>query len=77
MMSGYLAFYHLPATPIMTVAHPDGTFVNLRNGPGMTGTKVLKRMSDGAKVEVLIPGSDSVKVRYGNYVGYAAASFLE
>jgi uncharacterized protein YgiM (DUF1202 family) len=77
MMSDYLAFYNLPPTPVMTVTHPDGTFVNLRSGPGMTGTKVLKRMSDGSKVEVLIPGSDWVKVRYGNLVGYAAASFLK
>jgi uncharacterized protein YgiM (DUF1202 family) len=77
MMSNYLAFYNLPVKPMMTVTHPDGTFVNLRSGPSMTGTKVLKRMSDGDKVEVLIPGSDWVKVRYGNITGYAAKAFLE
>jgi uncharacterized protein YgiM (DUF1202 family) len=77
MMSAYLTFYNLPVKPVMTVTHPDGTFVNLRSGPGMTGTKVLKRMSDGDKVEVLIPGSDWVKVRYGNTTGYAAAAFLK
>jgi uncharacterized protein YgiM (DUF1202 family) len=77
MMSAYLAFYNLPSKPTMTVTHPDGTFVNLRSGPSMVGTRVLKRMSDGSKVEVLIPGSDWVKVRYGNVTGYAAAAFLE
>ena len=77
MMAKYLAFYNLPKTPTLTVDHPNGTFVNLRNGPGMTGTTVLTKVKDGAKVEVLIPDTEWVKVRYGKYVGYMAAGFLK
>ena len=77
MMSSYLNFYNLPATPAMTVNHPNGTFVNLRSGPSMTNTTVITRVKDGAMVEVLIPGSDWVKVRYSNKIGYMAAAFLQ
>lgn len=77
MMSKYLTFYNTPNTPTMTVANPNGSYVNLRSCPGMTGTKVLARMKDGAKVEVLIPGFDWVKVRYNGTVGYAVADFLK
>jgi uncharacterized protein YgiM (DUF1202 family) len=77
MMSGYLDFFNLPEKPTMIVNHPDGTFVNLRSGPSMTGTKVLKHMNDGDTVEVLVPGQDWVKIRYSNIVGYAAAAFLK
>jgi len=77
MMSGYLTFYNLPETPTLTVTHPNYSFVNLRSGPSMTGTTVLARLGHGEKVEVLIPGTDWVKVRYGNKVGYTVAAFLE
>lgn len=77
MMAKYLSFYNLPKTPTLTVEHPDKTYVNLRNGPGMVGTTVLTQVKHGAKVEVLIPDTEWVKVRYGKYVGYMAASFLK
>ncbi len=77
MMSSYLTFHNLPKTPTMTVTHPNRSFVNLRSGPSMTGTKVLIQMSHNDKVEVLIPGLDWVKVRYGNRIGYVVAAFLK
>ncbi len=77
MMSKYLAFYNLPAIPEMTVTHPNRSFVNLRSGPSITGTQVLARMDHGDIVEVLIPGTDWVKVRYGSKTGYAVSAFLK
>ncbi len=77
MMSGYLAFHNMSGKATLTVSHPDRTFVNLRSGPSMTGTRVLSRMKHGTKVEVLIPGTDWVKVRYNSDTGYAAAAFLK
>ncbi len=77
MMSSFLTFYNLPKTPMMTVTHPNRSFVNLRSAPGLTGTQVLARMNHGKQVEVLIPDADWVKIRYGNKVGYAAAEFLK
>ncbi len=75
MMSSYLTFHNLPKTPAMTVTHPNRSFVNLRSAPSMTA-KVLIQMSHNDKVEVLIPGTDWVKVRYGNRIGYVVAAFL-
>lgn len=77
MVSQYLTFYNFPATPTMTVKNPNGSYVNLRSCASLTGTKVLAHMSSGATVEVLIPGDDWVKVRYGAMVGYAVAGFLQ
>lgn len=76
MLSSYLTYYNLAATPTLRVNHPDGTFVNLRSGPSMSNTAVITRVKDGAWVEVLIPGTDWVKVRYNNKTGYIAAAFL-
>ncbi len=77
MMSSFLTFYNMPSRPTMTVNHPSGSFVNMRNAPSMTDTKVLARVKDGTKVEVLIPGTDWVKVRYNKQVGYMVAFFLK
>lgn len=77
MMSSYLTFYNLPKAPTMTVTHPNRSFVNLRSAPSLTGTQVLARVSHGEKVEVLIPGSEWIKVRYGKKMGYMVAAFLK
>ena len=76
MMTAYLALEGVPDTPVMTVTHPDGTFVNLRSAPSITLGAVLQQVPHGAQVEVLVPGSEWVKVRYGAETGYMVASFL-
>lgn len=77
MQTQYLTFFNMNDVPMMTVNHPGGGYVNLRSSPSMTGNLVLAHMRHGDAVEVLIPGTDWVKVRYGKMVGYAMASFFK
>ena len=77
MMTAYLALEGVPETPVMTVVHPDGTFVNLRSMPSTVLGAVLKEVPSGEQVEVLVPGVEWVKVRYGDEIGYMVAAFLE
>ena len=77
MMTQYLK---LPSTgsPTMTVDHPQGTFVNLRNRPSMITGTVQTRIPHGAEVNVLAPASNGwVKVYYNGYTGYAVDYFLK
>lgn len=76
MMTEYLKLEGVPETPMMTVSHPDKTFVNLRSAPSTVLGAVLKQVPHGERVTVLIPGSDWVKVRYGELEGYMMAWFL-
>jgi len=77
MMSSFLTFYNLASPPTMKVDHPTGTFVNLRSGPSMSNTSIIAQVKDGATVQVLIPGTEWVKVRYNKKIGYMVAAFLE
>ncbi len=77
MMSSYLTFYNLASPPTMRVNHPNGTFVNLRSGPSMSNTSIIAQVKDGAAVQVLIPGTEWVKVRYNKKTGYMVAAFLQ
>ena len=77
MMTDYLSLRNLPATPTMTVSHPQKSFVNLRTGPSTLTGSVLLRLPHGAKVVVLVPGDGWVKVRYNGYTGYAMSYFLQ
>ena len=76
MMTQYLLLENVPEIPVMTVHHPDGTFVNLRSAPSTTLGEVLQQVPHGEQVTVLIPGSEWMKVRYGNEEGYMVAWFL-
>lgn len=76
MMTEYLTLEGVPETPVMTVSHPDGTYVNLRTAPSTVLGAVQARVPHGEQVVVLIPGSDWVKVRYGELEGYMMAWFL-
>lgn len=77
MMTDYLSLRNLPATPTMTVNHPQKSFVNLRTGPSTLTGSVLVRLPHGAKVTVLVPGDSWVKIRYNGYTGYAMSYFLK
>ena len=77
MMTDYLSLRNLPATPTMTVSHPQKSFVNLRTGPSTLTGSVLLRLPHGAKVVVLVPGDGWVKVRYNGYTGYTMSYFLQ
>lgn len=77
MMTAYLTLEGVPETPVMTVNHPDGTYVNLRSVPSTVLGAVLLQVPHGAQVEVLVPGSEWVKVRYGDATGYMVAWFLQ
>lgn len=76
MMTDYLLLEGVPEVPVMTVTHPDGTYVNLRTAPSMYLGAVLFQVPHGTQVTVLIPGSEWVKVRWGDETGYMAAGFL-
>ena len=76
MMTDYLTLEGVPEVPVLTVDHPDGTFVNLRSMPSTVLGAVLLQVPHGAQVEVLVPGSEWLKVRYGDATGYMVAWFL-
>ncbi len=77
VMTKYLKLHNLPATPKMTVRHPNGSFVNLRATSDMVYGSVLSRVPSGKTVNVLIPGTEWCKVKYGSYTGYMLSYFLE
>ena len=76
MMTEYLTLEGVPEVPVMTVTHPDETYVNLRSAPSMTLGSVLMEVPHGAQVTVLIPGVDWMMVQYGEATGYMSAWFL-
>lgn len=76
MMTRYLTLNNLPAVPMLTVTHPQRTFVYLRSAPYM-GNNILTRMPHGAEVTVLEPGFEWTKVSYGSYTGYAMTYYLK
>lgn len=75
MMTKYLKLHNLPKTPTATVDHPLNSFVNLRKSMSMNAS-VLKRVSDGRTVTVLIPGDDWYKVKFDGTTGYMVEYFL-
>lgn len=76
MMTRYLKLYNLPQTRYVKVSHPQGLYVNLRQGPGLN-TPVLARMNTGTRLPVLVPGTDWVKVSYNGTEGYVMTYFLK
>ena len=65
-----------PMTPVKgTVAVSYGT-LNLRSRPSSTGT-ILANMPDGAAVTVYGEWEGWYVVHYGDYVGYAAAAYID
>lgn len=76
MMTEYLDLEGVPDVPVMTVQHPDETYVNLRSAPSMTLGTVQMQVPHGTQVTVLIPGIDWMKVQCGETTGYMSAWFL-
>ena len=65
-----------PMTPVRgTVTVSYGT-LNLRDRPSPTGT-VLANLPDGAAVTVYGEWEGWYVVHYGDYVGYAAAAYID
>lgn len=78
MQTRYLTLYNLPGTPVMTVNHPQRTFVNLRSAPDITSGAVLRRVPHGAEVTVVAPGNDGwIKAEYDGVTGYIVSYFLK
>ena len=75
MMTRYLKLYNLPSVPTATVKHPQFSFVNLRKSASMNAG-ILKRITHGQTVTVLIPGKDWYKVRHSGSIGYMVEYFL-
>lgn len=76
MMTRYLELHNLPAVPTLTIVHPKGTYVNLRQTQSLTAP-VLTRIPHGATVTVVAPEASWYQVQYGNQTGYVAAYFLQ
>ena len=76
MMTKYLLFNNLPGTAVKTVTHPNKTFVYLR-ATASTGGTVLKKVTHGAQVYVLTPGTGWSQVLYNGVTGYMMTSFLK
>lgn len=77
VMTKYVKLHNLPSKPVRRVAHPGGTFVNLRSAPNMTQANVRARVPSGANVTILSPGPDWCKVQYNGYTGYMMTYFLQ
>jgi uncharacterized protein YgiM (DUF1202 family) len=77
MMSRYLKIPGSEHVPVMTVNHPQRTFVNLRSLPDMNTGSVLQRIAHGAQVTVVAPGDAWVKVKYNGQTGYVVSYFLK
>lgn len=77
MMTKYLTLYNLPATPTMTVTHPQRTFVYLRAMPSSVFGSIITRVPHNSKITVLVPSDDWVKVEYNGYTGYMMTHFLK
>lgn len=77
MLTRYLTLHDLPGVPVMTVDHPQRTFVNLRSAPDMTKGAVLRRVPHGAEVTVVAPGDGWLKVEYDGVTGYIVSYFLK
>ena len=55
---------------------PSGKTVNLRKTPSLRGA-LLMQVPLGKIVEIIEPGEEWCKVKYGNKTGYMMAKFLE
>ncbi len=77
-MTEFLTLRNAPDLPTRTVDHPDGTYVNLRNAPSMTGSIILMQVPHGQDVVVLVPDTDGwTMVEYGGQEGFMASMFLK
>lgn len=74
VLTKYLSLYNLPVTPRLTIAHPNGSYVNMRSAASLAAT-VVARVPDGAQATVVAPGPDWTKVKYNSKVGYVLNYF--
>lgn len=58
------------------VTAPTGGTVNLRKTPSLKGSLIM-RVPIGATVDIVQPGEEWCKIKYGNKTGYMMAKFLE
>lgn len=58
------------------VTAPSGGTVNMRKTPRLSGA-LITRIKLGEIVEILEPGEEWCKIKYGNKTGYMMAKFLE
>lgn len=77
MMTRYLTLQGLPQVPTRMVRHPDSTYVNLRNQPRLSGTRVLTRVPHNGIVTVINGGTDWAYVQYKSQKGYMMTQFLK
>ena len=58
------------------VTAPSGSTVNLRKTPSLKGSLIM-RVPIGATVDIVEPGEEWCKIKYGTKTGYMMAKFLE
>lgn len=58
------------------VVADSGSTVNLRRTPSLRGA-LIKRVPLGTTVDIIAPGEEWAKIKYGNYTGYMMAKFLD
>lgn len=58
------------------VTAPSGGTVNMRKTPRLSGALIM-RIKLGEIIEILEPGEEWCKIKYGNKTGYMMAKFLE
>ncbi len=75
MMTRFLTLYGMPLTPMLTVTHPDGTYVNLRTRPSLSGAITLQ-VPHGSLVSILIAGGEWAQVKHEGATGYMMTRFL-
>lgn len=76
MMTRFLTLYGLPITPMRTVNHPGGTYVNLRAQPRLTAAVILQ-VPHGSLVTILIAGGEWAQVKHESTTGYMMTRFLQ
>lgn len=77
MMTRYLILQGLPQVPTLMVRHPNSSYVNLREQPRQSGSRIITRVPHNSIVTVIVPGPDWMYVQYKHMKGYMMAGFLK
>lgn len=76
VMTKYITLLNMPSRTKLIVVHPNGSYVNLRQGQSLS-SGVIMRVPHGAQVDVLCTGNEWFKVSYNGVEGYMLRYFLK
>lgn len=65
----------VPATPTTVFGFINGTWVNIRSGPG-TNFSVITTLANNTRVEVIERGATWHRIRHNNQIAFVSASLL-